>query len=401
MFKRLKQLLTINNLVIIVLLLGIHPLASATDKPYKRVVVIDPGHGGKDSGALGKVSMEKNIVLSIGLKVGAYLTELLDSTKVIYTRTTDVFPALHERAAIANENDADLFVSIHADAVPSPSAYGTSSLVLGLHRADENFEVAKRENSVILMEEDYSIHYENFNPESPESYIIFSLMQNVHYDQSIQFAKFVQDQFRDRAKRHDRGVKQQGLLVLAQTSMPGILIETGFVSNPKEEQFLLSEEGQDLIASAIFRAIREYFNYIESFEVTEPAVTIDNITKDTAPDLKIPTPKIEESPAGQSSSIADPPKPLNLNAIENVTYKVQIITTSKQIPLTDNIFKDFNDVSEFTKNNMFCYAVGSETDYSKIVAYSKMVKNRFPDAFIIATNGPHIIPLQEVLPSTN
>src|SRR5512133_4358695 len=201
---------------------------------YKlKTVVIDAGHGGKDPGSPGKLTFEKDVVLAIALKLGKLIETGLPGVKVIYTRKTDEFIPLHQRADIANVNKADLFISIHANGNPNSLVTGTETLVLGLHRAGENFEVAKRENSVILLESDYHTRYEGFDPNSPESYIIFSLMQNLYFEQSINMAALVQDQFREMVQRKDRGVKQQGLLVLARTSMPSLMVETGFVTNPE------------------------------------------------------------------------------------------------------------------------------------------------------------------------
>src|SRR4030042_5756959 len=219
-----------------------------TQNGYKfKTVVIDAGHGGKDPGSVGKTGTEKEVVLAIALKLGQYIEARLPDVKVVYTRKTDEFIPLHQRADIANSHKADLYISIHANGNVSNLVTGTETLVLGLHRAEENFEVAKKENSVILLEDDYTTHYEGFDPNSPESYMIFSLMQNLYFEQSIKFADYVQNQFKDRVSRKDRGVKQQGLLVLARTSMPGVLIETGFMTNPDEEKFLLTEQGQDFI----------------------------------------------------------------------------------------------------------------------------------------------------------
>jgi N-acetylmuramoyl-L-alanine amidase len=347
---------------------------------YKiHTVIIDPGHGGKDSGALGKTSKEKDIALAIGLKLGALIEENLKDVKVIYTRKTDVLPPLYRRAEIANESKADLFISIHTNSSPSSEPTGTSSHVLGLHRANENFEVAKRENSVIFFEDDYSSRYENFDPNSPESYIAFSLMQFVYLDQSINFADMVQAQFRDRVKRKDRGVVQQGLLVLAQTSMPGVLIETGFISNPTEEQFLSSEEGQDYIASAIFRAFRDYKNDIESKNGTiiaqDKPIISDSVLKNNQVQLNT------------SDTLKKPP----------IYFKVQIASSStKALPESD-IFTEYNDIEEFFINNTYKYAVGIKYKYDDIVEYSKWVKNKYPDAFIIAVKGGQIIPVQQAL----
>jgi N-acetylmuramoyl-L-alanine amidase len=351
------------------------------DEDYKiRTVVIDPGHGGKDSGAKGKTSYEKDIVLAIGLKLGKYIEENIPDVKVVYTRVTDEFIPLYRRAEIANETDADLFISIHANGWSDAKSSGTETLVLGLHRSDENFEVAKRENSVILLEEDYTARYENFDPNSLESYIIFSLMQNIFDNQSISFAGRVQDQFRERARRKDRGVKRQGLLVLAQTAMPGVLIETGFITNPDEERYLNSHEGQDYMASAIYRAFREYKEDIESRKGT---INIAKNDSDT-----------NTSSAGQDVLILE-------NKTENTFYyKVQISSASESIPPDEEIFTKFNNVEVFVNGGIYKYAVGSETEYTRIVEYSKTVKSYFPDAFIIAIENGRIIPVQEALQRT-
>lgn len=235
------------------------------------VVVIDAGHGGHDSGTLGSKTKEKDVVLKIALKLGGFIKENLKDVKVIYTRDSDKFIELGERANIANRNHADVFISIHANSLPTTtpdarkqSIYGTETYVMGLHKTDENFEVSKRENSVILLEENYKEKYEGFDPDSPESYILFSLSQSANQESSLLLASKVEDQFGTRAGRRSRGVKQAGFVVLYKTSMPSILIETGFLSNTKEERDLGDNKVQDYIASAIYRAFKEYKIQIES-----------------------------------------------------------------------------------------------------------------------------------------
>jgi N-acetylmuramoyl-L-alanine amidase len=359
-----------------------------------RTVIIDAGHGGKDPGSLGKHTAEKDVVLAITLKVGKLIEDQMPDVHAIYTRKTDEFIPLHQRAEIANSNKADLFISIHANANPNTLATGTESLVLGLHRSGENFEVAKKENSVILLEDDYHSRYEGFDPNSPESYIIFSLMQNLYFDQSINMAGLVQDQFRDRAGRKDRGVKQQGLLVLARTSMPGIMIETGFITNPEEEQYLMSDNGQELIASAIFRAFRDYKKIIESrssfalssrtnkqtVEEEEPEDTVEYKIADSVP-LEKQVPVIQ--------------KPMS-----KVEFKVQIAASSKPISRSSHAFKGLIGIREFRVGDIYKYAVGSSATFQEIIAYSKQVKERFPDAFIIAVKDSGIIPLDQALQET-
>ena len=233
---------------------------------YKvRKVVIDAGHGGKDPGTHGAFAKEKDITLAIALELGSIINKYLPDVEVIYTRTTDMYSPPHAKAEIANKNDADLFISIHVNASPhSSNVHGTETYVMGTHTFGENLEVAKRENSVILMEENYEEHYEGFNPASPESHILFSLYQNAYQGNSLRFAEKIEEQFQQRVGRHSRGVRQAGFWVLYLTSMPSVLVEVGFITNPEEEKFLSSKTGQVYMASAIFRAFRDYKQEIEA-----------------------------------------------------------------------------------------------------------------------------------------
>ena len=234
---------------------------------YKiRTVVIDAGHGGHDSGAVGGNYVEKDIALSVALKLGSYIKQYLPDVKVIYTRTNDRFVELNERAAIANRNNADVFISIHVNAVSRESIYGTETYVMGMHVTERNFEVAKRENSVILLEENYEEKYANFDPNSPESYISFSLTQNAHLENSLLLASYIENQFGERAGRRSRGVKQAGFQVLWQTSMPSVLVEIGYLTNEKEARELSKPSVQANIASGIFRAFRDYKNSMEALD---------------------------------------------------------------------------------------------------------------------------------------
>ncbi len=228
------------------------------------VVVIDAGHGGKDPGTKGAYTAEKDIALNIALKVGEYIQKNVPGVKVVYTRKDDRYLGLDERAAIANKNKADLFICIHANANPNNKAFGTETFVMGLSKEQKNFEVAKRENSVILMDENYEERYEGFDPTSPESYILFELTQSAYQVSSLNFAQKVENQFKSRVGRNSRGVKQDAFWVLWSTAMPSVLIETGFLSNSQEEKFLASQEGQELIASGIYRAFKEYKIEVES-----------------------------------------------------------------------------------------------------------------------------------------
>lgn len=228
------------------------------------VVVIDAGHGGKDHGTSGKIVKEKDVALKIALKVGHYIEENVPGVKVIYTRDDDRYIPLDERAEIANRHKADLFICIHANSNGNTRAFGTETFVMGLHKDEGNLSVAKRENSVILLDENYHERYEGFDPNSPESYILFTLTQSAYQSSSLSFAKKVEDQFKNRVGRVSRGVKQAGFLVLWKTTMPSVLIETGFLSNSPEEKFLAGNHGQELIASGIYRAFKEYKAEVES-----------------------------------------------------------------------------------------------------------------------------------------
>jgi N-acetylmuramoyl-L-alanine amidase len=342
--------------------------ADEPDKNKIHTVVVDPGHGGKDPGTVGKQTKEKEIVLGIALKLGKYIEDNMSDVKVIYTRKTDVFVPLHERAEIANKNDADIFISIHANADPKWKAEGTETYAMGLHKSEDNLEVAKLENSVILMEEDYTTNYENFDPNSAESYIAISLLQNIHLEQSLEFASYIQNQFRERAKRKDRGVKQAGFLVLWQTTMPSVLVETGFLSNSEEEKYLASDLGQDYIASAIYRAFRDYKNDVEKNSVFYADNTVDPPTASNTDDIR---------------------------------FKVQVTASKQSIPLSSEYFKGLSHVEEFVVENMYKYAVGNSKRYQDIVEYSETVKKYFPDAFIIALKNDKIIPVSEAIQETN
>jgi len=393
---------------------------------HLKTVVIDAGHGGKDPGSLGKKTTEKEVALGIALKLGKHIEQNLKDVKIIYTRKTDVFVELHERAKIANSNKADLFISIHANGNDNHQVSGTESLVLGTIRAGENFEVAKKENSVILLEDNYKEKYEGFDPNSPESYQSFSLVQDLYLKKSVNFAALVQDQFRDRAQRKDRSVKQQSLLVLARTAMPGVLIETGFITNPDEEKFLMSEQGQDFLASAIFRALRDYKDIVESRSsltaslgrhtgtdslpatgnASPESAVADNTGVTVAPDKPVAGPDDIVAESGDievvltepGSEVADPVA--DKDAVQNlpaIIFKVQIAASTRRFAPGSELFKGEKDVKEYRVGNMYKYAVGGSRSFQDIIAYSKEVREKFPDAFVIAVREETIIPLKEAL----
>lgn len=255
------------NIVIIfflssALLLGTTTQAGLRAYSVKRVV-IDAGHGGHDSGTLGRSSKEKDVALKIALELGQIMNEYLPDVEIIYTRKTDKFLDLKERARIANRENADLFISVHCNAAANRSVFGTETFVMGLSKVAGNFEVAKRENAVILLEDNYEEKYEGFDPSKEESYILFNMYQKAFLRNSLSLAANIENQFSTRVGRKSRGVKQGPFWVLWDTSMPSVLIETGFLSNQTEENYLNSEKGQVYIASGIFRAIRDYKNELE------------------------------------------------------------------------------------------------------------------------------------------
>lgn len=371
--------------------------AATSHKDHAFTVVIDPGHGGKDPGAVGKKVKEKDIVLAIALKLGSYIEKNMPDVKIIYTRKTDEFIELYKRAQIANENKADLFVSIHCNASPSAVAYGTETFVMGLHRSQANLEVAKKENAAILLEENYIDKYDGFDPNSPEANVIFSLFQNAFLDQSLTLASQVQYQFRERAKRVDRGVKQAGFLVLYRITMPGILVEAGFLSNPKEEEFLASESGQDYIASSLFRAFRDYKEqHDESFngkpQVTaEPASSTPSSKPEVVETKPAPTqnPKPQEKPKEKDKP--QTPAARNPQAVQStpnqgeVFFKVQFATTSVKKELNAPEFSGLEEVDFYFQDGLFKYTVGKVKSLEDAtLIQGEVQKKGFKDAFVVA-----------------
>lgn len=372
-----------------------------------RTVVIDAGHGGTDPGSLGSKSKEKDIALAISLKLGDYLEENFPDLNVIYTRKTDVFVELRERAKIANRSKADLFICIHAN-LGNSSAFGTETFVMGNAKTDANMKAAQRENAVILLEENYEEKYENFDPYSPESYIAMSFTQGVYQSQSVAFADKVQAQFRDRVGRKDRGVKMEHFLVLHQTTMPSVLVETGFITNPNEEKFLMSEVGQDYLASAIYRAFKEYKTEIEDVskslvdsKVQEELKVLDEKgdkkkEKENKKSLKEKpevSEKVEsvEKETEEVSKVKDWPKG-EKNDPEGLVFKVQLATSSNKIKASPENFKGLKDVEMYEAGGLFRYTYGNEQTWEKANRLQQKVKESgFTDAFVVAFhNGKRI-----------
>ena len=399
------------------------PFCSFAQKGEKiQTIVIDAGHGGKDTGALGRLSTEKSINLSVALKFGAYIEENLPDVKVIYTRTTDKFVELSERAAIANRNNADVFVSIHCNSTDGiTSVDGAETFVMGESKNEANLNVAKKENSAILLESNTKA-YGNFDPNSTEAYIIFSLNQSIYQSQSLSLADKVQKQFTKKVGRHDRGVQQAGFLVLWKTSMPSILVELGFINNMKEEQFLKSETGQTQMALALYRAFEEYKREFESENhVAKKTETTDKpkaTEKPKAADKPVVTekPKTTDKPVvTEKPKVADKPvvtdKPTTTDKTESTDkpvsvsgdtyFAVQFSTLKRKISVTDKAFKGIKEVEVYESNGSYRYVSGHFQTKSEAVARLTEVRNLgFTDAFIIAFKDGKRVSVKEAEEAT-
>ncbi|MDA3911033.1 MAG: N-acetylmuramoyl-L-alanine amidase [Bacteroidales bacterium] len=359
-------------------------------------VVIDPGHGGKDPGAVGKISYEKDLTLAMALKLGGYINEHLPDVEIVYTRDTDVFVELYKRAQIANEAKADLFISIHINAAGSPNAVGTETFAMGLHKSESNLSVAKKENSVIMFEDNYEENYEGFDPTSPESHIMFSMYQNAYLGQSLNLAALVQDQFTNRVGRYNRGVKQAGFWVLHKVAMPSILIEAGFISNPDEEKYLNTEEGITYMASAIYRAFRDYkkafeadnltsgdedFNIVESIEETEDN-SEDNENQD------------ENSNEQENTNITFPSD--NTENAE-IVFRVQIGASSESCQNFTEKYPEITDVWEYFHMGLYKHTAGKTSNYQKIVNLQNKLRGQYPDCFVVAFKKDSRITIRDAL----
>ena len=333
----------------------------------KFIVVLDAGHGGHDPGKHAKSGLkEKDIALKVVLGIGEILEKNKD-IKVVYTRKTDVFVDLFKRGKIANDANADLFVSVHCNAHDS-QAYGSETYVLGLHRNKTNFEVAKAENEVIFLEENYEENYAGFNPNSPESFIGLSFMQEEYLDQSIKLATNIQDNFTNKLKRKNRGVKQAGFIVLHQTVMPSVLIETGFVTNTNEGKYLNSKKGQSELSTAIANAIKDYKKDVD--------LNVGN---------HIEKPIIDTVPTTEKT-------------ITNIVFKVQLAASSRLLEPKPYNFKGLNDVSREKVGNLYKYYYGYTSDYNQAQKLQIQAQNKgYKTAFITAFKDGKQIKVSEAL----
>ena len=376
--------------------------AFAANKRF--TLVIDPGHGGHDAGALGAISKEKNINLAVALRFGKYVEQNLPEVRVIYTRKTDVFIPLNERANIANRANADLFISVHTNALPAGKvARGFETYTLGMHRAKDNLDVAMRENSVISMEKDYQQRYQGFDPRSSESYIIFEFIQGKNMERSVELARMIQRGVCDGANRPDKGVHQAGFLVLRETSMPGCLIELGFITTPDEERLLNDDGRVDDIARSIYEAFARYKNKYDrsvsvpyraknSEEVNIPKIVPDQepapktrvVTRGEQPkreEAKPEQPKREEKEVKKLESKREPKK---AEVADVPVFKLQIFVGSRTLRKGDAHFKGETDYDSFQEGNLVKYTLGASTNYNEIYRLRKEKLDKFPEAFIIA-----------------
>jgi N-acetylmuramoyl-L-alanine amidase len=340
-----------------------------------RVVVIDAGHGGSDPGCHGLKHFEKDVALSITLKVGKYIEENIKDVKVVYTRKTDVFVPLNEIASHANKNNADLFICIHCNAAVNKQVFGSETYVMGLHKTKGNLEVAKRENASILFEEDYKKKYEGFDPNSDEANIIFNMYQNAFLEQSLSYASKVQEEFRKNKNLTDKGVKQAGFLVLWKTSMPSVLIETGFLTNAEEEKYLGSQKGQDQIAFAIYKAFKNYKAEVEGYDAGPENEIRPRISEEQVEAIEQ---HIHQQEKDTIKSIVNQPE-------NKILFKIQIANSSKKIPLNSPKFGSVKNVEELVEDKTFKYLTGNfKTMEEAFDEQRRLRKQGFEDAFTVA-----------------
>lgn len=378
----------------ILLLAFFLPIALMAQRGEKiSTVVIDAGHGGKDTGALGAISKEKDLNLTVALLVGDYIKKNLPDVKVVYTRERDIFVGLNERAQIANRNNADVFISIHCNSTSkkNASASGAETFVLGEHKNAANLEVAKNENSAILYEEDANEQYGNFDLNSPEAYIALSLFQQEYLNQSLQLAANVQEQFTKRVGRKDRGVQQAGFLVLWKTAMPSILIELGFISNAAEERFLVSEAGQTYMASAIYRAFRDFKESYEGENSSAKPIVVP-VTPTEKPKVEeTPVVEPEVKPEVQPEVKPEVVKP-EIKPTSSVCFKVQFASRDTKVPVTDKAFTKVPEVDVYFYNGAYRYVSGDFATKQEAVNRMEEIKRLgFSDAFVVAfINGERV-----------
>ena len=369
---------------IFILLAWMATAAAALADGHRFTLVVDAGHGGHDAGAKGAFSYEKNINLNVALAFGRLVEDNCPDVRVIYTRKTDVFVPLHRRAEIANKNKADVFISIHTNALPAGHvARGLETYTMGMRRSDEKLSAAMRENSVIMIEKDYKERYEGYDPNSPESTIMFEFLHDRNMSKSVELAKLVQRCVCATATRQNKGVKQDVFLVLRETSMPACLIELGFITTADEEQYLNKAENVDKIAEGIYQAFVTYRKkYDEGFTVPyDPEMdTKANVNPVNKPQVEKPAPRKQaEQPANKPQT-----RKTATGSGSRPVFKVQIIASSRSLRPGSGQFKGLTGVESYEENGMVKYTYGASTDYNEIYRLRKSILDKFPEAFIIA-----------------
>lgn len=378
-------------ILILLALVSFSAVALCADKRF--TLVIDAGHGGHDTGAKGDFSYEKNINLNVALAFGRYVERYCPDVKVVYTRKTDVFVPLHKRASIANKNKADVFISIHTNALPNGHiARGLETYTMGMRRSDEKLSAAKRENSVIMIEEDYKEHYEGYDPNSPESTIMFEFMHDKNMSRSVELAKYVQSSVCSIAKRQNKGVKQDVFLVLRETSMPACLIELGFITTPDEEKFLNNKSNIDKMARGIYEAFAKYKDkYDKNIAVPYKA---DRRRSDDIPDTfeeenaertdGDEAGKDRRDDAGKTAESNDVKAVGGQETVDRPVFKVQILASSRRLAEGSSHFKGLDDVDCYEEGGLYKYTYGVSADYNEVYRLRKSILDKFPEAFIIA-----------------
>ncbi len=381
------------------MLLGVAMVATAATKT-NFTLVIDAGHGGHDTGAVGAISKEKNLTLKFALAFGRLVEENCPDVKVVYTRKTDKFVELFRRAEIANQNKADLFISIHINALPKGRvARGFQTYTLGTSKRTgkkngvlQNLEVAKRENSVIFLEKDYKQTYKGYDPNSPESDIMFEFIQDKNMENSVELAKYMQKYVCQATGRQDMGAQQDNLAVLRLSSMPGALLELGFISTRDEEDFMNSSRAETLYARGIFNAFLNYrkrhggsitIPYMKMDDpVPEPPVVEEaRVEPIEAKSVKDPEPEVVEAPQAE---VKQPEVKKPAASSDAPVFKVQILSSSSKLKSTDARFKGLKDIDCYQDGGMYKYTVGASTNYNEIYRLRKEVVAKIPEAFIIA-----------------
>ena len=421
---------------------------------HVRTVVIDAGHGGDKPGAVGRKSQEKNLTLQMALKLGKLIEDNYSDVKIIYTRTTDVDITLAERARMANKAKADLFISIHCNSWNNSTPTGVETYVMGLSQSKANMEVAKKENADILLEKGYKDNsdYQGFDPNSPESYVMFAMYQNAYLDKSLDFAGYIQDQYKSAIKTINRGVKQAEIFVLYKTAMPAVLTEVGFISNPDEEQYMMSDEGQAAIVSSIFKAFVTYKSSVEGVKppaslkialkgyndktrkeaaapakeakvepvkpeettsapvapqepqapkADEPTTFVPSTAKtNVEPPLPIDEPTVAIAPQVEPQPAAAPEqaevRPADAPRTTGIVFKVQFMTSGKELKKNAREFKGITDYDYYLQKGTYCYTTGSFATAREAANYQKEVRDKgFKDAFVVAFADGERISLQK------